>query len=211
MSACIKSLAQLLTSLLIILCFSFAAFAQYGSDRVLKPIEVGISPVDIIGIKVKGKTIEPNRSFLAEDDWLNGLTFTIKNVSDKSISYVDVELYFPTPSGSRVEYALFELRYGFEPVVPNRSSAVNKPKSLLPGETLDLSLSEAEVQGVVSILLAHAGISNNVENITYCVGKVFFEDDEDTMWRRGRLLRRDSNNLMRFNVREKYVLRKSTK
>jgi hypothetical protein len=212
MFKCINSFSyQMTLTLLIILCFSFSVFAKSGSDRVLKPMAVGDSPVDIVGIKVKSTVVEPSHKFIAEDDWLNGLTFTIRNVSDKPISYLDIELYFPAPSGSQVDGALHQLRYGWEPIHPNNSDAGNKTKSIMPGDTLDLTLSETEVQGVVSILLSHAGISTNVESVTYCIGKVFFEGDEDTMWSRGRLLRRDTNDPMRFNVREKYVLRKSTK
>lgn len=212
MSEFIKSFGyQITLALLITLCFSFSVSAQYDSSRVLSPMAVGTSPVDIVGIKVKGRAVEPNRKFLAEEDWLNGLTFTLKNVSDKPISYVDVELLFPARAGSQVDGALFELRYGVKPILPNNSDVGNRPKSILPGATLDLTLSEAEVQGVVSILLSHAGISSNVESVTYCVGTVFFEGDEDTFWSRGHLLRRDSNNPMRFNVTEKYVPRKSTK
>jgi hypothetical protein len=111
---------------------------------------VGDSPVEIVAIKVKAVTIEPGHKFTAEDDWLNGLTFTLKNVSDKPIVYADVELLFPAPSGSQVAGAVYELRYGRNPIIPNTSTSSDTLKAIMPGESLDLTLSESELQSAVS-------------------------------------------------------------
>ncbi len=75
-----------------------AVAARQSGQRVVgqAPAEAGRqSPVEVVAVQVKGEPVMPGRSFAADDDWLLGLTFRLKNVSDRPISYVEISLRFP--------------------------------------------------------------------------------------------------------------------
>ena len=200
------SAAVLLSSTL---TYSFG-LAQQPKDRVLVQLRFEPprqAPIEIIGIEVKGQVVEPGRKFSSGEDWLRGLSFTLKNVSDKPVSYIQIDLRFPTPAGSQARNAAFDLTYGDLRLIPNPADDMSAPKSLMPGETLKLEMSEGDYRNLTS-LLAHAGQSGEVETVKFDIGAVRFENEPDTMWRLGYLLRRDANNPMRFNVTELYTLPK---
>jgi hypothetical protein len=134
---------QIALMLFSILFLSLFAFAQNKTERVLKRMSLGgDSPVEIVSIKAKGVAIVPNQKFTDSDDWLQDLTFTIKNISDKPIVFVSVYLSFPAPAGSRVAGAGYDLRYGKYQVLPDVPNSGDKPKAIKPEESIDLTLSE---------------------------------------------------------------------
>ena len=148
------------------LTYTFTS-AQQAKDRVLVqlPFEPGRqTPVEITAIEVKGKVVEPGRKFSSGDDWLRGLTFTLKNISDKPVSYIEVGLHFLAPAGSQAQNAVYDLRYGYLRVIPNPAADMSAPKSLMPGETWRLELSEADYQNLAG-LRAYGGQSSDVETV----------------------------------------------
>ena len=80
-------------------------FAQQLRDRELRPafdftkIE---APVEIISVKLNGKEVRPGEKVKGDDDWLRGLTFTLKNISPQPVAYVEVALQFPRPQAVKV-------------------------------------------------------------------------------------------------------------
>jgi hypothetical protein len=207
MKACMSIGTTILLSCTLV--FSFA-LVQQAKDRVLVqlPFEPGRqAPVEIITIEVKGHVVEPGRKFSSGEDWLRGLSFTLKNISDKPVSYIEVDLRFSAPAGSQAENVGFDLTYGYLRVTPDLADDLSVPKSLMPGETLRLEMSEGDYRNLTG-LLAHAGQSGEVETVKFELGAVRFENEPDAMWRLGYLLRRDANNPMKFNVSERYTLPK---
>jgi hypothetical protein len=171
------------------------------------PIERGRqSPVEIISVKVKGETIEPGRQFSAGDDWLLGLAFRVKNVSDRPIMFVDVSLRFPN-AASKTNYTqvLGPLRYGCWPGARCYPDASGHYKEIMPGETQDVVLTE---EGYRSLMagLSRLSVPTPVESVEYDVDSIFF--DADTTWNRGFISKRDPLEPNTYKMEGKYELPK---
>ncbi|HEX8141382.1 MAG TPA: hypothetical protein VF553_02230 [Pyrinomonadaceae bacterium] len=161
-------------------------------------------PVEIVAVKVKGVPIKPKQKFDGGNDWLNGMTVTLKNVYDKPVAFVSVLVtaYYEREGrrskqrdGMDVQAAI-ELMYGAQPPRPGEP-APPYMYPVQPGDTVDVVLSEAKRDELYS-LLTEDDASTDIMELTVRVYSVFFEGDSETMWRTGRMLRRNPNDPNRW-------------
>src|SRR4030095_15490929 len=68
-----------------------------NSERTVVDLSSADTPVKIILIKTKKRTIEKGRQFLDGDDWLHGITFRVLNRSEKTVTYVGIRFLFRRP------------------------------------------------------------------------------------------------------------------
>ena len=177
--------------------------AQELKDRDLRPafdfttIE---TPVEIVSITLNGKDVQPGEKIKGDDDWLQGLSFTLKNVSDKAISYVAIGLRFPRPNGIVVYFLSHgeDLSYG-------QPKTERSLPSIQPGETLDLMLTKENYKVFLRILAAGEG-SRSVDSVPYYIQRVCFENEPDVIWEGGYLKRRDPSVPGKFDRVQRYVL-----
>lgn len=162
-------------------------------------------PVEIVDVKVKGVSVKPKQKFDGDTNWLDGMTIKLKNVSDRPVSYASVLVttYYEKDGrrskqrdGEDVQAAI-ELMYGAWPPDPDDPAPPYSPP-LLPGETLDLTLTERSRDELYS-LLRQDDASTDIAELTVRVYRVFFAGDNDTMWKMGRMLRRDPNDFRRWH------------
>jgi hypothetical protein len=198
-----RNLTQVAIALLFLGVSATSLLAQDVKNRELKP-EFDFTtiqmPVEIVSIKLKGKELRPGEQIKGDDDWLQGLSFSLKNISGQPISYVAVGLRFPRANGI-VVYVLshgVDLSYG-QPVTELL------PPALKPGETLDLVLTKEKYASFLRILAAGEG-SKSTETVPYHIARVCFENDRYLIWEGGYLKRRDPNLPGKYNVVERYVL-----
>lgn len=166
--------------------------SQRNQERLIDrlPIERN-EPIAIRSVRVAGKNVRRNSSFVADSDWLGRMVIDIKNRSDKVILLATIQLQFPRPAGSDLPIAVDELFFGN---YRSCSGLPNTPASsprLMPGESAEISRSVGELEGI-RILLAANGYPTSPESLLIRIGKVVFDDN--TMWRRGSLLRRDKKS-----------------
>ena len=184
-------------------------YARQSGQRVISqtPVEPGRqSPVEVVSVRVKGEAVEPGRRFTAGDDWLLGLTFRVKNVSDEPLIFVGLSLRFPTAADKSKSVQLSgPLGYGCWPGFPCRPDANGSYKEILPGEVQEIELMAARYEGL-SGALAKVGAALPVESAEYDIDNVFF--DADTMWSRGLLFKRDPAKPDEFKMMGKYELSK---
>jgi hypothetical protein len=154
------------------------------------PIERN-EPVSIRAVKVNGRKVFRNKKFVADDDWLRGLTIDIKNRSNKVILFATIQLQFPRPPGSEGQIAVDEIFYGNYELFIRQPSAAERLQGIAPGETAEIKLASDEVEGI-RILLAGNGYPASPERLDLRIGMVVFDDN--TMWERGSRLRRDENS-----------------
>ena len=197
-------------TILTALIFGFAlasfASAQAVRDRQLKPaidfttIE---TPVQIVSIKLNGSDVAPSQNIKGDDNWLKGVSFTVKNISDKPIAYVAVALRFePPPGGARI--VVFNLSYGvdYSRGVPRSGSS---PLPIQPDQTVDLVLTNERYPNFLQILGA-GGMPLGFDVVPYYVERVSFEDNPDVIWEGGYLKRKNPAFLSRFDIIERYKL-----
>jgi hypothetical protein len=185
--------------------------AQQSGQREVReyPAEAGRqSPLEVVSVRVKGEPVGPGHRFAGGDDWLSGLTFRVKNVSDAPISFVDIRLRFPTPAGDKRESVglLGMLSYGCYPGGRCYPDAAGSHKEIMPGQAQDIELSEHSYQGLM-VSLARLGVQLPVESAQYEIDSVFFA--ADTMWSRGLLMKRDPVEPNKFKTVGRYVLTKT--
>lgn len=162
-------------------------------------------PVEIVSIKLNDREVQPGEKIKRGDDWLQGLSFTLKNVSDKAIAYVAVSLRFDSPPSAQPRrVVVFVLSYGvdYSRREPRRASS---PSPLQPGETVDLILTKERYANFLEILRM-GDIPPSFDVAPYFVERVSFDDDPDVIWEAGYLKRRDPTTIGRFNIMERYVL-----
>lgn len=167
-------------------------------ERVIQQWTFRGQPIEIVDVKVKGGRIALSRGFTADDDWLNGLQITLKNVSDKQVAYVDVEVRVPTAPKRYV--AAHSLSYGAIPPRPGEAVQPSLQKPLLPNEVTTLTISADVARNQLQQLLQQTGFPTKIKKLIINVGSVFFAGDSETKWERGFMLRRDPANPDSFDV-----------
>lgn len=210
MTNTLRVFARCAVASMILVAASVPALGQAVRERELKPsfdftlIEI---PVEVVSIRLSGEEAAPGRKIKAGDDWLRGVSFKLKNVSDKPIAYVAITLLFSDPEDStRPERAVgYSLSYGPDITSQKTPLRKNAPKAIQPGETVDLVLSHEKYPVFLNIL-AYGGMTPDVATAKYYVHTVAFENEPDTVWRQGNLLRRDSHDRNKFNVVGRYAL-----
>lgn len=168
-------------------------------ERLLKKSTFPNEPMKIVKIIVKQKAIEANKKFSEEDDWLKSLTITLKNVSDKPIVFIEVSLNFPAveehPDGPEPGYVR-DLTYGRQRP-PDAPVLSDQSKPVMPNENVDISLT-VEDQEAIEAALIRLGFPLHTKSVKMSLRTVIFNDD--TMWRAGRILIRDTGEPGSWNV-----------
>lgn len=177
--------------------------AQVLRERELKP-EYGFGfvemPVELVSIQLKGKQIQPGEKIMGDDDWLHGLAFTVKNVSDKPIAYVSIALKFLRPDG----FLIYSLAYGVD-FSRGAARTSSSPRVIAPGETFDSVLTGDNYKSFLFVL-EQSKTERNFDLASYFISRVCFENEPDIIWEGGFLKRRDPNNVNNFKILERYML-----
>lgn len=155
------------------------------------PVEQN-EPVTITMVAVKGQTIATNEKFLADDDWLDGLTITLKNSSEKKILLASVQLQFPSSDASKGTIAVDDVSYGDVTLLERQGKPHEKSETLNPGQSVDLHVSADDFDRI-SRLVASNGNKGSIDVVALRIGRIIFADD--TMWYAGSYLQRAQSAL----------------
>jgi hypothetical protein len=165
--------------------------AGQDKEREIKKMNWPKEPVKIGKLKAKGAIIALGEKFHAEDDWLKGLTFSVKNTSEKTITYLEIELSFPRDKSAQAEPDAHDrIMYGQYPALPGETATPHPDQPpIRPGETVDVVLKDYD--GIRDFLnQTHYPVS--IKRLEVSVGDVVFADG--MKWSGGGLFRRDPDN-----------------
>jgi hypothetical protein len=154
-----------------------ATLALQDRQRIITIKGDDRSPLKIRTIRTKGKQVEPDKEILDTDDWLKQLTVELRNDSKKTVTFVAVGLLFPRlDPDAKQPGSSFTLDYGDDPFAFDNAEAMPplRVKPVLPGEHLEITLSDAEftllnqflidtgflVTSKVEIRVTHIGFSD---------------------------------------------------
>ena len=125
------------------------------------------SPMKIKKIWLKGREIKSNESFPDGDDWLSELRMDLANASGKTITFFQVELFFP-PTGTykRQSGVVWYLQHGNNPF--HYSSANSMPPQssqvIYPGDFIVLEVNESDRHEMNHFVKARTGsVPSNVQ------------------------------------------------
>jgi hypothetical protein len=177
--------------------------AQEIRDRQLVPeydFTTVQMPVEIVSIKLNGNEIRPGDKIRGNDEWLRGVSFTLKNISNQPIAYVNIGIQFRLPNG----FVMYSLPYGID-LSRGETRRESSPPPLQPGQTVDLVLTEQRYQSFLYVL-AQAGAPSRFDTAPYYVETVCFDNQPDVIWQRGFLKKRNPTQIGTFDVIGRYVL-----
>jgi len=180
---------------------------QQGKERAVRIEKFKIrgveikEPVEIVAVKVKGAAVEPERKFAGDSDWLNGMTVTIKNVSDKPVVYVTISVgahYEKDGVRKRTSdggdyVAAATIGYGLRPYLPGEPPRSYSALPLMPGQTADVVFSGIKRDELFR-LLRQEDASTDIPELTLWVDHVAWYGEDDKMWIRGRMHRLDPDD-----------------
>lgn len=165
---------------------------EKAEDKVVKHLPYANQPVEIGKVNVKGKAIKFNAKIdLNEDDWLNNLSVTVKNVSDKTITHIMVYLEFPETKATG-NIMFFPLMYGQNPRAPIVSG---QPEALPVAQTTSLSISGDTLNKLTSLVEKRQPL-NSLRKVTIHLNTVYFEDG--SLWTGGSFFRPDPINPTKY-------------
>jgi hypothetical protein len=135
---------------------------QPSDEKVIVTAEHPDDPLkfgDLVG--VKNTKSAPGRKFKVRsitesgggvDDWLEGLTFSFKNISDKPITYIRFELQFPDTTSAGPLMVYRTLGIGLPPKESGDEVRNTKPLALDPGDTVSFTLPAEHLQKIKDFL-----------------------------------------------------------
>lgn len=159
--------------------------APQSDEKVIEREEYPYEPFKVSDLRVKKATILPGQKFssraLAEsgggkiEDWLENLSFTIKNTSDKHITYINYILEF-TETGVGRPMMQYVLDKGVRPTAPEDVRKYVAPLALDPGDSFTFELS-AERLHMIQKFLEQGGFQlTNLNKVNIRTDTVFFAD-----------------------------------
>lgn len=177
--------------------------AQDKKERELRPdfdFSTIQMPVEFVSVKLKGIDVHPGEKIKGNDDWLLGLSFTLKNMSDKPIAYLSVGLRFLRPE----RVVGYVLSYGVDSS-RGELRRESSPSVIQSGESVTLMLTNEKYPNFLEITALAGGVSS-FETVPYYLDRVSFEGEPDIIWEGGNLKRRDPQIPSNFDVIGRYVL-----
>lgn len=174
------------------LCVGGALLAR-AAQRSRRVVEVSPymgGPIRITGVRVRGSTLPPEGAIDAERDWINDISFIVKNVSKRPVAHVEIHLLTrkvgaDEASGVAGRTGIGRAAYGAR---PNAFGVYDETVPPIPPG------GEAEVRlpahyGKLTEFLRRARedhqnreIPPDISHLRVFVGTVFHADDPDTHW-----------------------------
>lgn len=150
------------------------------------------SVVEFQEIKVLGKPVKFDEPFDGSDEWLPTILFKAKNISNKPIVFLSVNVNFPETRAAVGAMMSYPIEFGQRPgsKLPSRSD----PMVLLPTDTLEIKLQDRypKIKAFIERRLA----IKDIRRADLEVGFVIFDDG--TGWGAGNFYRQDPSDPDRY-------------
>ena len=162
--------------------------SQYHSDeKVIEREQYPGEPVEIENLAVKNVKVALHQKFSAkslaeqggglEDDWLENLEFTIRNTSDKRITYLAISLGFPRPGNTDTSVGTFyHFVFGIDLRASGEPATLVEPFSLSAGGSYAVRVSEKDLKEIKNRLMMSKTPLADVNKIILRVPAVGYED-----------------------------------
>jgi len=182
--------------MVVMLGLSFLVLASLGvaaqsqeTVRTIEKIPRKNEPVEMEA-KVGTKSVRLGQGFMADNDWVSGLSFKVRNISAKPIVRVELELQFPEVPFNNAAFVL-PIPYGQIPGLAD--SGLKEQGPVGPNETVEMAVGSG-----IKRILTDNGPTFGVTKVSLQISMIIFADG--TAWRNGFNLIRDPNNSRRYIV-----------
>ena len=155
------------------------------------------APLKIGAIKTKKGEILLGKKFVdSDDEWFQGLSVVLENISGKTITYIGAGFLFPREVGDvgKAPPLYKSLFYGLHPDAPEPSTINRQPLVLKPGEKIAVTLFDPDYFEVKDDL-AKLEYIHSIKTIKFHLEEVYFDDG--TSWVVGTWFRPNENKTRR--------------
>jgi hypothetical protein len=124
------------------------------------------------------------------EDWLENLEFTIKNKSDKQITYIGISIQFPETEVNG-PIMIHNSHIGIHPKGPAEPVRQSTPLAIAPGDTVGFNLSSQQLTLMKDFLALKKFQLSGLNKAVIRIETVIFEDG--IMWSAGHYFRPSSS------------------
>ena len=195
-----KSLVHLISiSIFLAALPSVSGITQQSQERIIKDEERVVeklsrkpAPLKVKVIKTKKGEFLLGKKFVDNEDWFQGLSVVLENISDKNIIYVGAGFLFPRQD-SEIGNAppLYKsVSYGQHPNAPSGAFSKVQPLVLKPKEAITITLSDlalSEIKNGLKLL----SYAHSIKTIKFNLEEIYFDDG--TGWAAGTWFRRNGD------------------
>jgi hypothetical protein len=128
--------------------------------------------LEIVGVKVNGESVTMGTPFTADEDWLETLTFRVRNVSGKVIDNFAFGVAFPELAINSDGLGAPGFTTGYGGNFPRNAG---RGKVMLPEEEVDLKLPADQVKGMRRASERMIG-TPNLNKVIIAAGLLTFQD-----------------------------------
>jgi hypothetical protein len=148
-----------------------------SKERIVEQVWRKPTPFKIKHIKTKKGEVLLGQKIIDEDDWFNGLSVVLENVSGKTITYIGAGFLFPGQNGEGEKSPpLYKsLSYGHHPGAPGEAVLNIQPLALKPGERFTVTLSDVDYDEVTTNL-KRLKYSQSIKALKFHLMEVYFSD-----------------------------------
>jgi hypothetical protein len=156
-------------------------------QRVVEKISWRTEPVHMEKITANGTVIDLGRKFQQGKDWFSDLTVSVKNVSNKAIARIEINVSFPSDASAADDMPTLVI-----PILHGLDPADSKDQlPLLPGETAELHMLKTNLP-IIKQRLSTLGYPDDVSRVSLMLNSVTFVDG--SMWAGDEILYPDPKN-----------------
>ena len=190
---------QIQTYLFTLVCFLSLTLSGSGQEKI-RQIEKKTTknePIQLVSSEIGNKIVnfgsQTLGSVLANKDWLNSLKLNLKNISNRKIVYVEIELEIEATG--KMKYPLrVPLKFGELPMSDNANN--ESPRILQPNESVKIFLKPSTLNSLTQFLQGNE--VNDVQRIKIHFEVVVFEDG--TGWSKGQQIRQNPNDGKKWEI-----------
>ena len=175
----------------------FQISLQHSDERSIEREIYPNEPVEIDNLAVRNVSIVPHQKFSAksvigqgggqEEDWIENLEFTIKNKSDKLITYLSISIGFPRPGNPDTSVGTFyNFALGVDLRASGEAATFVEPFSLAAGGSHTIRLSAKDLKEIKSRLAMSKTSLAEMNWAIIRIPSVGFEDG--SQWQLGNFL-----------------------
>ena len=182
------SLSTILLLMMLLPAFGIAKQAQAqttnSKERIVENLRRRPTPFKVKNIKTKKGEFLVGQKLVDEDDWFNGLSVVLENISGKTVIYIGAGFLFPRQKGEvgKAPPLYKSLSYGHHPSAPGEAVVNTQPLALKPGERFTVTLSASDYDEVKTIL-KRLEYAQSIKSIKFNLMEVYFNDG--TGWEGG--------------------------
>jgi hypothetical protein len=182
------------------LLFHSLGHASQDDEKSLEIERYPNEPLELVDVKIRDKGVKEgikvkfreNTSkwgldtvkFKEQGGWFKHVKIKMRNVSGKPIYGIRAGLHFEQ-QGVKMLFSL--------PMVWTKDL---KSEPLQPGDEIDLEVTDRLLERALGRMREY-GVDANLSSVSFSLDDAYFSDD--IMWHRGGLLRRDPNNLYKWD------------